>query len=508
MRGTMSTRPSRLLGSIALAAAGAAAFAACGGAQPQTAAPSDMMAKSFAGQNKCNPKTHDRPFIIDWDATDMSQFEAHAKDDVVFVRYEGCELKVLDACRDDAVKGQLGSYNSPEWTSGSVEALDIHDEGELVAKLPLGVATLGGRVSKGEQFHMEYYVAGTRKATRQAVYRSDLAKNPACKDATHFVYGFNLGAFALANRSDLKAEVNGSYFGFGAGGSKSSSTRADKKGGDLATCKSESAKEIEGCKVPVRLTLREVSEGANPEIAAAKAPETDASANLAGQLKADTQREKDAAQHLDTARQKLAARDGKGCMAELDQHDKLDPRPMGLSTNAKAGFPAMLRGQCLMLAGQCDAGKVAIRKQQEQAQGANGSPEQIDKMVDAMAGQYCQGASMAPRDQLIKARMDLQTGAFMAKKDVAFCKAAFDTIWKLKDTVKPRDDDDTMVKDPAMLLMSMGPACFAKAGDCDAAFSAYRTVAPAVPAYKDLAWVKDEAQLRRNFETTVRQCKK
>ena len=42
-------------------------------------------------------KNHDKPFIIEWDATDMSMFQGRAeKTGVVFVKYEGCELRVLD----------------------------------------------------------------------------------------------------------------------------------------------------------------------------------------------------------------------------------------------------------------------------------------------------------------------------------------------------------------------------------------------------------------------------
>src|SRR5689334_5903292 len=141
---------------------------------------SRLMDESFAAQNACNPEDHTRPFIIEWDATDMSSFESHAANDIVIVKYEGCKLRVLDECRNDSIRGSQGAYKPPEWTSGSLETLDIHNEGELYAKLPLGQATLGGRVSAGESFHMEYFVAGTVNATRDAVYREDIESNPGC----------------------------------------------------------------------------------------------------------------------------------------------------------------------------------------------------------------------------------------------------------------------------------------------------------------------------------------
>ena len=48
---------------------------------------SRLMGQTFAGANKCNPENHLRPFIIEWDATDMSSFESYAANDIVFVKY-------------------------------------------------------------------------------------------------------------------------------------------------------------------------------------------------------------------------------------------------------------------------------------------------------------------------------------------------------------------------------------------------------------------------------------
>lgn len=222
---------------------------------------SRLMDESFAAQNACNPDEHNRPFIIEWDATDMSSFESVAANDIVIVKYEGCKLRVLDECRNETTQG---AYNPAEWTSGSLETLDIQNEGELYAKLPLGQATLGGRVAGGEKFHMEYFVSGTVSASRDAVYRGDLESNPGCESATHFVYGYNLGAFALGSANEISSEVGVSAYGFGGGGSHSKGSKAEKKGGDLSTCQPDAAAEIPGCKTPIRLNLRTIRDGQNP----------------------------------------------------------------------------------------------------------------------------------------------------------------------------------------------------------------------------------------------------
>jgi len=112
--------------------------AACGGGSLPPSGTSSLAERTFAGQNKCNPKNADRPFIIEWDATDQSSFQSYAANDIVFVRYQGCELKALDGCREGSAKGSFGSYKPVEFTSGGVETVDIHDEGELYSKLRYG----------------------------------------------------------------------------------------------------------------------------------------------------------------------------------------------------------------------------------------------------------------------------------------------------------------------------------------------------------------------------------
>jgi hypothetical protein len=381
------------------------------------------MNDTFAGKHKCNPKSHERPFIIEWDATDMSQFEAITSSDVVFVRYEGCDLKVIDSCRNDAVRGSFGSYRAIDWTSGSVEKIDIENEAELYAKLPLGVASLGARVNAGEAFHMEYFVAGTRIATRPAVYRRDLDKTPGCRGATHFVYAVNLGAFALGSKKNVNAEGGVTVWGVGAGGSSKSAQAAEKRGGLLANCRGESAKEIEGCKVPIRLTLREIEEGENPDAKAALADDSPSAQNLAGKIERERKREGKAGQLASTAIDRMRARDGGGCLETLNAYDKL-VEGTAQSTNPKAPL-ADTRARCLMLAGQCDAGKLLLRKNTEAFSTAGTPAEQLDKSVMSVATQNCQGGNLSPDLQLAQAQ-----AKFATVGDAASCLSAYQVARK------------------------------------------------------------------------------
>jgi hypothetical protein len=460
LRGSLAvTSTVERLGSRASLLALACAFvvASCGGPSAEHGGRSSLIEQTFAGANKCNAKNHERPFIIEWDATDQSSFQARASSDIVVVKYEGCDLSILDGCSMDSLKGAFGSYKPIDWTTGQLESIDIANQNDLFAKLPLGAAALGGRVQQGEKFHMEYYVSGTRSATREHVYRSALASVPGCAGATHFVYAYNLGAFALGSASNMNREVGASYFGFGAGGTHASSAQADKKGGDLGSCKSDSAREIEGCKAPIRLTLRQITDNDDPDTVATRAPETDQAANLAGRLRAEGDRQREAAEHAKAAGEKQVAKDGTGCLAELDQHDALDPTPSHLSTNPKGGEPAHIRARCLMLAGQCDAGKRMAEKVLDAEGGATVG------RLDETVGEFCQGTTASPRDQFLHAFWVLSHGEIVTRLDAAECQSAYEALVRLQGQVP---DQGFMREHRPGGWKRSEAGCLARAGSC------------------------------------------
>jgi hypothetical protein len=456
-----------------LAACGSSGPAAVPNTADRESGQSRLMDKTFAGSHGCDPKSQNRPFIIEWDATDMSSFESHASSDVVVVKYEGCDLRVLEGCAP-SIKGSLGAYGAVEWTSGSVEKIDIGSEGELYAKLPLGVGQLGGRVSAGEQFHMEYYVSGTRNLTRQAVYSKELAKIPSCEGATHFVAGYNLGAFALGSRKNIRGEAGATVWGIGAGGSKSSMSNAEKKGGVLTACTGDSAREAATCKVPIRLTLRAITDGDNPDVAEAQAPDTSAAMNLAGKVDQKIRLDDAAKARIDAALQKHRAGDGPGCLKELDAYDKVNRIPSQQSTNPHFYY-SQVRAQCVMMSGRCDAGKAQLRKSTEALMGQKLGPAQIDTAVEYAAAQYCRG-SLSPREQLLAAKNQLDDGAHQRKLDAEVCKRAWGMVKSLSQTVKPKDEEDSLVQAATNLELVAPTAalCLGRAGNCDAAYEVER----------------------------------
>ena len=480
------------------------AIGACA-SRPQTtgereSGQSDLMSETFAGQNRCSADEHPRPFIIEWDATDASSFEAIASHDIVFVKYEACTLTVLESCRDESIRGRHGAYRPPQWTSGSLETVAIENEGELYAKLPLGAASLGGRVSAGERFRMEYYVAGTRSATRAAVHREDLPAG--CEGATHFVYGYNLGAFALGSAKNIEAQAGVSAYGFGGGGGGKSSHRAEKKGGDLGVCRSDSATEVSGCTAPIRLTLRPIQPGSSPEPGTPSAAEL---ASLDGAMKLGEVELSGAARaYLTAAAEKAAAGDGKGCIAELDKHDRVEPKQ---SSREPTSPFAAVRAKCLFLSGKCKAGKALARKTWSHHIGAEQGPEVVDALIDNLVAEHCRG-KLSDRDALLRAVKALEVGSTRKKLSVAECQEHVRTVESLMKKVGG-DDKDPRLNSLESYLPTIGPGCYVKAGDCKKARALFTKYSGGIPAYDNLSPELKAEAIRNLFDSTYgKKCKR
>ena len=449
-------RRSWKLGGGALACG--AVLAACGGPAVPAVTSDEAMESTFAGSHKCEADSHDRPFIIEWDATDIARFENRAAKDVVFVRYEGCELEVIDGCSDDALPGRYGTYSPPQWTSGSVEKMSIDNTAELAAKLPLGVATLSGKVERGVKLEMHYHVSGVATATRDVMHRGNLKTNDACAKATHFVYAYNLGAFKVDSLETGSDSAGADVKGVGVSGESTRSTKSEKSSGDISKCSGTTALDSDKCKVPIRLSLRKLQPGKGPEIEAAKdadeavadkPPDIEGTPMMvAGKLR-------------NQSGEKLRSRDGKGCLALLDKADKIDPDPSRISTNPKALLH--VRATCEMLF-DCKSGRAHLR-QARQAQMPQLTPQQIDDMVAFTARSYCPVAQLPKWEQVEKHKLDGMQVSF--KKQLVPCqKAAADLKRVLKLAGTPSDTKHkSLLREAGGTLERLG-ACVGAGGKC------------------------------------------
>ncbi|MGD0527509.1 MAG: hypothetical protein ABSE49_20370 [Polyangiaceae bacterium] len=234
--------------------------------------------------------------------------------------------------------------------------------------------------------------------------------------------------------------------------------------------------------------------GATASPSASAAPATADSAPCVATI-AEHQRSVTA--HLEAARTKTSARDGAGCLAELDAYDReaWDSSP---STSASSAM-ATSRALCMMLAGDCTRGKELYRAAMATSSGAMMGPETLDRSVDTMGSLYCQGGTLEPRDALLRASMDLNQGAYMSTTTTAACLTAIDTMKRLLPVVAPKGPDDSQITQAPAILRMAGPECLARAGDCDAAWRVFHDEWLAVKPF-------DDPTLKKMFANSVKHC--
>jgi hypothetical protein len=456
-----------LLRRVYLLVPAAALVAACGGASGRMpTSNADLMAGTTVGKYRCEVgKENDRPFVVEWDSTDLANFESKTQRDLVFVKVDGCNLKVLD-CRDDGIEGLYGKYDAPKWTSGTVEGFDIKNEGELYAKLPLGAISLSGAVQAGNELHLKYFVSGTRPSLQNSVYRGDIQKNPLCKDATHFVSGYDLGAFEVTQSAHDKEEAQVGVGKIGGGGSLAHQQSHLKNAGKLDDCTGDSARELGRCKVPIRLSLRPITDGDNPSPPQQTKIVTDVPQGVQPGMTPAEQ----AMALGQSAMRKQQLKDGPGCLMDLDRMDKLDPK-----ANVRGNYE-MIRSFCEMLAGKCDQGKKRYRVFLERT-APQLDAQQLDASTSMQASQFCGKNQGSPREVAMRARTGMYD-AFRKKKDAAKCAEIGRALMSSLPNWKPVDEDEEREKRGAMTLYKDVADCMATyGGDCGEAQKYYAAFA-------------------------------
>jgi hypothetical protein len=430
------------------------------GARKDRGKPGDLVAQTTVGKNRCNEADPtDRPFVVEWDATDTATFESAAQRDVIIVRYENCELEVLDGCNDDAITGKYGSYDVPKWTSGSIEGFEIDNSFDLYAKLPLGAAEFSANVEAGNKLVLRYFVSGTVNSTRAAVYKKEVGANPRCSGATHFVRAYNLGAFELDTEKKDAESVKASFNNAGAGGGRSHRAAQLKRSGELTSCTADSAMELSRCKVPIRLALRELEDGDPPaatNAAMGAAPGTSTEGKDGWQL---------AAELGQSAAGKSKNGDGMGCLLDLDR---------ALEAHAETAQKMdMLRATCEMQAGKCEDGKKRYRKFMEQAAtGRRFTAEELDRAATSQASQYCAG-KLTPTEAAKKAGSAIHES--MDAGDVAGCIRHGNTLVESVPKMPKKQVNEERDRSFAISAINTAAVCTAKLGNCKEAKRLYRS---------------------------------
>lgn len=450
----------------------------------------DAADKSALGKGRCTAAGGGEPqlFLVDWDATDLTSFESKAGRDVVFVKYENCQMKVLHGCSDDGIAGRYGSYAKPEITSGSIEELKVSTSDELSARLPLGVASFGGEVSRGKSVEMKYHVTGTVNATRGQIYRGDLKDNPRCQGATHFVSLYHLGAFLVGTSEAMKASGGVTAGGVGAGAKHGEEAQSVRRAGDLGSC---SSFEKLSCKAPIRVLLRPIADGDAPPVeAGGTPPPAGATAAQLGQA----QSMMNAAMLRSSAEQKLMAGDASGCLQDIDR---------ALGQDRKSADPqlGMLRARCEMRAGKCDEGKAHYRESKAAwARQFDRSGQTTDASIKAEAEEM--GKANCP--SAAAGGVPLQGGAIAALQKIMQASAAGDGAACVREGQSLGKILDASPNDPfakqAAAGLKAAAVCAGKAGKCADAKKLYQGFAK--------GFFGDASMADAGFKNDVPECAK
>ncbi len=422
---------------------------------PAGSGPNRMLDDTAVGRSRCaGGQTDTSPFVVEWDATDLATFEAHASRDLVLVRYEGCAIELLRGCSDGGIPGRYGRYREPVFTSGTVESFSMNDEDELWAKLPLGAARFGAAVKVGQSLELRYHVSGVVQATRDSVVRAAVADNPRCAGATHFVSAYNLGAFELLSHKGAQGSADvGVQGSIGAGGTTSSESSNLKQGGSLESCETQAQR---GCRVPIRLVLQPID-----ETATAPAPGVAGSAGIAPPYDPpppyDDSPAARAYQLRRSATAKETAGDGQGCLDDLE-------RARGLEDSPQSRRASMwLEAQCRMRAGQCDEGKKLMREYLASADiERKSTDEQIDLTVDTMARSKCPVSQQKDLAGMTSALM-VRIQESQQRSDAAGCTAAATEAEKIFAGV---DRSNVQQRNSVAGVVMMAAMCLAQLDRC------------------------------------------
>ena len=223
------------------------ALSACGSA-PDPLAPRvpeyqpDQQAKSRVRRDPL------QPLIVEWPAAARAELEAQARRGLVAVRYDGATLEVLPRCHAE------GSYTYAS-TSVHRDSLVIRDQDQLAAELPLGVASLSGKLEQSGRLQVEMAVVGAYALDRDTV---EVGDSEACAEVTHYVSALVAGAFEISAGGSTAASAGVDVQGAGVSGGRTASREVINRAGSIAECRVAHADEQgppPNCSALVRVSL-------------------------------------------------------------------------------------------------------------------------------------------------------------------------------------------------------------------------------------------------------------
>jgi hypothetical protein len=167
------------------------------------------------------------PLVTEWPASEKANLEALLGGGAIAVEYTGCAMRVLTQCR-------LGGRYAWLRTTPASETVEIDDEDQLWAKLPLGAVSLEGELKRTGKLTVRTHVAGQLRL--EGASPADVPAQGECARATHVLGGLAVGAYSMDGSGKVGGKAEATLAKLGAGGSVDRSTGVLRSAGDARAC--------------------------------------------------------------------------------------------------------------------------------------------------------------------------------------------------------------------------------------------------------------------------------
>jgi hypothetical protein len=199
----------------------------------------------------------DQPLVTEWPAAEKANLETQVWQGGVVVSFTGCQMTVLTQCRTREPYVWLR-------TTPSSDSIEIKNEDDLYAKLPLGAASLVGELQGSGSLTMKTTITGQ--------YRLSLAPGamPAiegdCQGATHVVGGLAIGAYQLDAGGTAKASLEADVAVVGSAKATSTASKSIiRRSGEAVSCVNSTDQYPDAsCSSPIQLFLLAVQPSGGP----------------------------------------------------------------------------------------------------------------------------------------------------------------------------------------------------------------------------------------------------
>jgi hypothetical protein len=233
-------------------------LSACGGVElvPRAKAPE----APSQGLSKCAvAASRNSPLVTEWPASEKANLEVRLREGAVAVAYSGCEMRLVPECR-------LGGGYQWLRTSVASDIIEIGNEDELYAKLPLGAVSLEGELRSTGRLAMQTTVTGQVRLASSAMPTAP--PSPSCAQATHVLSSMTIGAFKLRSGGTLKGGAGVDSPVGGARVGTESMERLLREAGrpDQCAASTDQAPHAD-CRSPIQMFLSPLPWAAKPAVA-------------------------------------------------------------------------------------------------------------------------------------------------------------------------------------------------------------------------------------------------